>query len=73
MRYEKIRNLREENDLNQTQLATILNIAQTTYSNYENGNREIPISILIQLSKFYNVSLDYLLGLTKNSKSYLKR
>lgn len=73
MRYEKIRNLREDNDLNQTQLATILNIAQTTYSNYENGNREIPISILIQLSKFYNVSLDYLLGLTKNSKSYLKR
>lgn len=73
MRYEKIRNLREDNDLNQTQLATILNIAQTTYSNYENGNREIPISILIQLSKFYNVSLDYLRGLTKNSKSYLKR
>lgn len=65
MRYEKIRNLREDNDLNQTQLATILNIAQTNYSNYENGNREIPISILIQFPKFYNSSLDYLLELTK--------
>lgn len=54
MRYEKIRNLREDNDLNQTQLAKILNIAQTNYSNYENGNREIPISILIQFPKFYN-------------------
>lgn len=59
---ELIRDLREDHDLRQKDVADYLNIAQQTYSNYENGNREIPIEIVIQLSRFYKVSTDYLLG-----------
>lgn len=61
--YERIRNLREDRDLNQTQLAKQLNISQATYSRYESGYLDIPSEILIELSKFYNVSVDYILGL----------
>ena len=62
--YENIRNLREDNDLTQAALAEILHISQRAYSHYENGTREIPIALLIQLSQYYDVSIDYILGET---------
>lgn len=66
--YRRIRDLREDNDLKQHQLADYLNCSQQVYSNYELGQRDIPTDILIRLSQFYNVSVDYLLGLTSNPK-----
>lgn len=62
--YQRIRNLREDHDLKQKQVAEYLNCSQQVYSNYELGQRDIPTDILIRLSAFYNVSVDYLLGLT---------
>lgn len=59
-----LKNLREDNDLKQIDIANILYITQQTYSNYENGKSEIPISHLIKLAEFYNVSTDFLLGRT---------
>ena len=59
---ERLRALREDNDL--TQIATMLGIAQTTYSQYELDKRPMPIEYIIALCKFYNVSSDYLLGLS---------
>ena len=64
--YQRIRDLREDRDLKQRQLAEYLNCSQQVYSNYELGQRDIPTDVLIQLSAFYNVSVDYLLGLTAN-------
>lgn len=66
--YQRIRDLREDRDLKQRQVAEYLNCSQQVYSNYELGQRDLPTEILIQLSKFYNVSVDYLLGLTANPK-----
>ncbi len=66
--YRRIRDLREDRDLKQRQLAEFLNCSQQVYSNYELGQRDIPTDVLIRLSKFYNVSVDYLLGLTSNPK-----
>ncbi len=60
----RIRDLREDNDLTQKELAEHLHIKQNTYSQYENGQRQLPIDILIALSKYYKVSTDYILGLT---------
>ena len=65
--YQRIRDLREDHDLNQTHMAKMLNVSQSTYSRYENGQLDIPSEILIALSRYYNVSVDYLLGL-KNEK-----
>lgn len=70
--YERIRNLREDNDLKQTELASILNCTQVCYSNYENGKRDIPTSVLILLADYYNTSVDYLLGRTSEKKPYRK-
>ena len=64
--YRRIRDLREDRDLKQRQVADFLNCSQQVYSNYELGQRDIPTDILIRLSNFYNVSVDYLLGLTPN-------
>ena len=61
---ERLRALREDSDLTQTQIATMLGIAQTTYSQYELDKRPMPIEYIIALCKFYNVSSDYLLGLS---------
>ena len=66
--YQKIRDLREDHDLKQRELAQYLNCSQRVYSNYELGQRDIPTDVLIRLSTFYNVSVDYLLGLTPNPK-----
>ena len=64
--YKRIRDLREDNDLTQKEIAKMLNCSQQVYSNYELGQRDIPTDILIKLSKFYNVSTDYILGISDN-------
>ena len=63
MIYRRIRDLREDNDLSQREVAKMLNCSQQVYSNYELGQRDIPTQVLIQLSRFYGVSVDYILGL----------
>ncbi|MBE6984837.1 MAG: helix-turn-helix transcriptional regulator [Ruminococcaceae bacterium] len=64
MVYQRIRDLREDHDLKQKDVAAILNCSQQVYSNYELGQRDIPTEILIRLAECYRVSVDYLLGLT---------
>lgn len=64
--YKRIRDLREDKDLNQTQVAKMLGMSQTGYSKYETGENDIPTTILIKLSDYYNVSIDYLLDRTDN-------
>lgn len=62
----RLKDLREDNDVKQKQLADYLNIKQNTYSQYENGKREIPIEMLWKLADFYNTSVDYIIGRTDN-------
>ena len=62
--YRRIRELREDRDLSQREVAKVLNMSQTGYSKYEMGENDIPTSVLIQLAALYNTSVDYLLGLT---------
>ncbi len=66
--YKRIRDLREDKDLNQTQIAKIIGMSQTGYSKYETGENDLPTEILIKLADFYNVSVDYLLNRTDNPK-----
>ena len=66
--YKRIRDLREDNDLTQKQMAKHLSCSQQVYSNYELGQRDIPTDVLIKLSNFYKVSIDYILGITDNPK-----
>ena len=68
--YQRIRDLREDRDLKQRQVAEFLNCSQQVYSNYELGQRDIPTEILIKLSDFYGVSVDYLLGLTEDKERH---
>ena len=68
--YKRIRDLREDHDLTQTQIAQILGMSQTGYSKYETGENDIPTAILIQLAEYYQTSVDYLLGRTNNKKPY---
>ena len=70
--YNRIRSLREDNDLTQKKIATILNISQTGYSKYETGENDIPTKILINLAYYYNTSIDYLLGITDIQKPYTR-
>lgn len=64
--FERIRNLREDRDLKQKDIAEYLKIHQTTYSDYELGNLNVPIDVLIKLANLYNTSIDYIVGLTDN-------
>lgn len=64
MIYTRIKDLREDHDLNQTQIAEVLQTTQTQYSRWERGAQEIPLHHFITLAKYYKVSLDYLAGLT---------
>ncbi len=66
--YKRIRDLREDNDLTQIAISKKLSCSQQVYSNYELGQRDIPTDILIKLSKIYNVSVDYILGISDNPK-----
>ena len=68
--YPRIRDLREDKDLNQTRVAKILGMSQTGYSKYETGENDIPTDILIKLARFYDTSIDYLLGETNNPTRY---
>ncbi len=68
--YQHIKDLREDGDLTQQQIAELLHISQTTYSRYESGALDIPSSSLIALANFYQTSVDYLLGLTQNKTPY---
>lgn len=61
--YQRIKDLREDHDMSQSEVAKLLNVSQPTYSRYENGRLDVPSEILIALSKLYKVSVDYLLGL----------
>ena len=62
--YPRIRDLREDRDLNQTQVAAMLGMSQTGYSKYETGENDIPTAVLIKLADYYKTSTDYLLGRT---------
>lgn len=72
MLYTRIRSLREDKDLTQTDLANYLNVTQRTYSRYENNERSIPIETLSKLADFHNTSLDYLVGRTDIIEPYPK-
>lgn len=71
--YEKIRELREDNRYTQKTIAEVLNIGQRTYSDYESGRTRIPVESLIILAKFYNVSMDYICGVSTIQKDFPKR
>ena len=71
--YERIRNLREDHDLKQEDIARLLHCTQACYSNYETGKRDIPTEVLIQLAVLYHTSTDYILGLTDDSAPPIPR
>ena len=70
--YHRIRDLREDRDLTQKQMAKILNCSQQVYSNYELGQRDIPTDILIKMALYYKVSIDYILGISDYKELNIK-
>lgn len=72
MKYERLKDLRDDKDWNQTYVAYCLNIGQRTYSHYENGTRSIPIEILSALADLYGTSIDYLIERTDEKEPYPK-
>ncbi len=68
--FKRVRDLREDKDITQKQMAEFLQIHQTTYSDYELGNLNIPADVLIKLARFYKTSIDYIVGLTDNPEAY---
>lgn len=68
--FERIRDLREDNDSKQKDLASYLSVDQSTYSDYENGRINVPVDMLIKIAEYYNVSLDYLVG-RSNTKEFV--
>lgn len=68
MKYERLKNLREDSDLTQKEISDYLHISQRTYSHYENGTRSIPIETLIRLANYYHTTLDYLVGRTDHKE-----
>ena len=71
--YQRLRDLRNDRDLNQTQVVKMLGMSQTGYSKYETGENDIPTAILIKLARFYGTSIDYLLGETDRIGRYPKK
>ncbi len=71
--YRRLRDLREDHDLTQNQLVEILNMHKTTYTNYEQGKREIPFELAIRLAKIYNISLDYIAELTSDPRPLISK
>lgn len=67
---KRLKNLRIDRDIKQKELADFLKISPNTYSQYENDNRHFPIEFIIELAKFYDTSVDYILGLTNEPKPY---
>ena len=70
--YKRLKELREDKDLTQSQIAKYLNMSQTGYSKYETGEKDIPTKILIELANFYHTSIDYLLEQTNEPEPYKK-
>ena len=70
---ERIRALREDNDYNQTEVAKVTHVAQTTYSDYEKGKVRIPLEYVIDLAKFYNVDMNYITGVSDVRKEFPKK
>lgn len=70
MKYKRLKDLREDKDIYQKEIAKLLNISQQYYSEYENGKRPIPVEYLIILAKFYNTSIDYITSITNDEKPY---
>lgn len=68
--YQRIRDLREDADLSQGDIAKVLHISQRGYSHYERGDNDIPTEALIKLARFYHTSIDYLLGITNERTPY---
>ncbi len=68
----RLKNLREDKDITQTEIANLLNCKQNTYQQYESGKRQIPIDALKKLANFYNTSIDYILEMTDEIKPYPK-
>ncbi len=68
--YKRIRDMREDRDLTQKNLAKILGMSQTGYSKYETGENDLPTAILIKLASYYGTSIDYLLGQTDDPRRY---
>lgn len=68
--YQRLRDLREDRELNQTQIGELLNTTQQQYYKYERGVQEIPLRHMMKLARFYNTSIDYLAGLTNERKPY---
>lgn len=73
MQFDRIKNLREDNDLTQQQVAEKLFITRSAYSNYENGIRAVPVEILSQIADIFGTSVDYLIGRTNTKKPYPKK
>jgi transcriptional regulator with XRE-family HTH domain len=73
MVFERIRNIREDRDIRQRQVAEYLNVSQNTYSQYENGVISLSAETAVKLAEFYGTSVDYLLGLTDEKKPYKRR
>lgn len=71
--YKRIRDLRKDRHLTQKQIGQILNMSQTGYNQYEIGKNDVPTKILIELAKFYNTSIDYILELTDEQKPYPRK
>lgn len=71
--YERLRELREDNDLRQKDVAELLNCTQVCYSRYESGARDVPPEVLITLAAHYNTSVDYILNVTDEKKPYPKK
>jgi len=72
LKFQHIRDIREDNDLSQKDIAKHLNVKQSTYSRYETSDINIPTDILIKLADFYNTSVDYLIGRTDEKNPYSK-
>ena len=70
---ERIRELREDNDYNQTEVAKAIHVAQTTYSDYEKGKVRIPLECVIDLAKFYDVDMNYITGVSDVRKEFPKK
>ena len=69
----RLKDIREDHDITQREIADFLHIRQNTYSQYENGQRGLPIEMLIKLARYFHTSTDYILGLTDEATPYPKR
>ena len=73
LKYERIRNIRIDRGLTQEDVAKLLNVKQNTYCQYETGVLNYPLDLVVKLAEYYNVSMDYLVGLTDEQKPYPRK